>query len=171
MYKLIFPELIRLLKHYLPKEDIDSISSINMELPITILKHKKSIQYNQLNGISIDTILDDNPFIFLHKIETLDFLISIDLLNRLENINLVIEKIGFIIASQGIFSFIYKRKDNRNYNAFSLQNTNSLKSCPIKDGVIQKHLINNNFYIQHEVEFPINQEKDCFMVLIIAQKK
>lgn len=108
---------------------------------------------------------------FLHKIETLDFIISIDLFNRFENVKPIIEKIGALITSGGIFAFTYERINKEDFNDSSRPKSSALKSFPIKDGVIQKLLVTSGFYIQHEIDYPTYRKEDNFIVLIIAQKK
>ena len=94
---------------------------------------------------------------------TLDFFLVIDSINKYENLESIIEQVGISIKPKGIFAFVYERT-NKN-------NRENLKVFPIKDGVIQKHLINSKFYIQHELDYLMPSNKENHLVLIVAQKK
>ena len=171
MYKCLISELIDLCNNYLSTEDMALLNSFYLEPPINILKDKNGIQYNQLNCTSYANLLNQNLCMFLHKIETLDFIISIDLFNRFENVKHIIEKVGALITSGGIFAFTYERINKEDFNDSSRPKSSALKSFPIKGGVIQKLLVTSGFYIQHEIDYPTYRKEDNFIVLIIAQKK
>ena len=167
--KSIFSILINICKNYIPKEDLEFINYMNAIPPMYILKTKDGIQINQMNKISIEnssylSILDDMA-------QTLDYLFAIEIVNDFENLPQVINRIGASIKPEGIFTFTYERAGNRKSFVLSIPKRDASLSPPIKDGVIQKLLIKNDFYIQHELDYQINAQEENYIVLIVAQKK
>ncbi len=174
IYKKLFSRLINLCVPYLPNEDIDKIASVNVKPPMNILKQKSWIQINQKDCISMMNVLCTNSFVF-DKIEKLDYLFAIDIVNKFENVAPFIKMVGASIKSGGIFAFTYERT-NRGIETKEVSDSpqrlqEDSMSFPVIDGVIQQHLIDNEFYIQHENEFQLCPKQELNIVLIVAQKK
>lgn len=171
MYSCLFSELISLCKNYLSEEDLAVIISKDVQPPLNILKQNSDIQFN---CISLKDCSNENAFYLLHP-EALDFLIVIDyMINEIENIEPVFKTVGVSIKSGGILAFTYERINSSNSKKVLnslLSVKDDLKSIPINDGVLQKLLIDNNFYIQYEIEYLPDSLSDSELVLIIAQKK
>lgn len=179
----MFPILIKTCQNYLSEEDLDSLMKNTYPSSNIIFKINGNVPIFNFKYVCVDydftktSVIDSQKFPFPdnNKNQSLTFLFATDLLNKVKNLEPLIEDIGSMIKSHGLFAFTYYRVCNRYLTG---QKENDLESTKYQkilysqfDGYVQKLLLNNNFYIQNEFEFPVDNQKNIEVVLIIAQKK
>lgn len=179
----MFPILIKICQTYLSEEDLDLLMKNTMTSPNFIFKINGKIQIMKFKYVPIDcdilknTILHSQGLLLAdyNKNQSLDFLFAIDLLNKIKNLDSFIEDIGSMIKSNGLFAFTYHRVRNRYLSGQKENDLESTKNQKILyshyDGYVQKLLLNNHFYIQNEFEYPVDNQNNIEVVLIVAQKK
>ncbi len=179
----MFPILIKICQKYLSEEDLDLLMKNILTSPNFIFNINGKIQIMKSKYVPIDfdflksTILHSQelPLTDYHKNQSLDFLFAFDLINRIKNLDSLIEDIGSIIRPLGLFAFTYYKVCNRHISGKKEYYFESVENQTITyshfDGYIQKLLLINNFYIQNEFEWPIDNKKNIEIVLIVAQKK
>lgn len=167
IYQTIRQDLIRICPSYITEEDICFLASVNLSPPYNIYKQDEVILVNEMSR------KNTRDFKFQFDKGSLDFFISIEPLNHLNDLEPMFRSFGTIIRSGGLLSFTYEHRRDKNFSSqlFNLNKTDVPDSSILASGKAQKLLINNNFYIQHELEYQIDSFSEIELVLIIAQKK